>query len=97
MTGFAGGILNAYGRFGVPAFTPVLLNSALLAPPSGSRPRLRSRSMPGAGCVYRGLLQLLFQLPPVQSGTGPKTALGYLPPQVRRIMTLMVPVSLAFR
>ena len=31
LTAFAGGILNTYGRFGVPAFTPVLLNLCLIA------------------------------------------------------------------
>lgn len=31
MTGFAGAILNSYGRFAVPSFTPVLLNVALIS------------------------------------------------------------------
>ena len=31
LTAFAGGILNTYGRFAVPAFTPVILNIALIA------------------------------------------------------------------
>ena len=31
LTAFAGGILNTYGRFAVPAFTPVLLNVVLIA------------------------------------------------------------------
>src|SRR5690606_10950714 len=30
MTGFAGAILNSYGRFAIPAFTPVLLNVAMI-------------------------------------------------------------------
>ena len=30
LTAFAAGLLNTYGRFGVPAFTPVLLNLALI-------------------------------------------------------------------
>jgi len=30
MTGFCGAILNSYGRFAVPAFTPVLLNLSLI-------------------------------------------------------------------
>jgi putative peptidoglycan lipid II flippase len=30
LTAFAGGILNTYERFGVPAFTPVLLNLTLI-------------------------------------------------------------------
>ena len=31
LTAFAGGILNTYGKFGVPAFTPVLLNVVMIA------------------------------------------------------------------
>jgi len=31
LTAFAGGILNTYGRFAVPAFTPVILNIVLIA------------------------------------------------------------------
>ena len=30
LTAFAGSILNTYGRFGVPAFTPVLMNLSLI-------------------------------------------------------------------
>ena len=30
LTAFAGGILNTYGRFAVPAFTPVILNIVLI-------------------------------------------------------------------
>ena len=30
LTAFAGGVLNTYGRFSVPAFTPVLLNVVLI-------------------------------------------------------------------
>ena len=30
MTGFCGAILNSYGRFAVPAFTPVFLNLSLI-------------------------------------------------------------------
>ena len=30
LTAFAGGILNSYGRFAIPAFTPVLLNLSLI-------------------------------------------------------------------
>jgi len=31
LTAFAGGILNSYSRFAVPAFTPVILNLCLIA------------------------------------------------------------------
>ena len=43
LTGFAGAVLNSYGRFAVPAFTPVLLNvviisAAVLLAPTMERP-----------------------------------------------------------
>ena len=37
LTAFAGGILNTCGRFGVPAFTPVILNVVLIAARSEER------------------------------------------------------------
>ncbi|MGD8207604.1 MAG: lipid II flippase MurJ, partial [Thiohalocapsa sp.] len=40
LTAFAGGILNTYGRFAVPAFTPVLLNLALIGCALWLSPRL---------------------------------------------------------
>ena len=48
LTGLAGGILNTYGRFAVPAFTPVLLNlvlivfAACVSPLSGRASRLHT-------------------------------------------------------
>lgn len=53
LTAFAGGILNAHGRFGIPAFTPVLLNvslisSALWLAPQMDRPIMR---WPGVCCL----------------------------------------------
>src|SRR3546814_16642149 len=31
LTSMAGGVLNAYGKFAIPAFTPVILNVCLIA------------------------------------------------------------------
>ncbi len=64
LTAFAGGILNTYGRFGVPAFTPVILNVVLIAAAIWWSPRLQQPGMALAYAVFiAGLLQLLFQLP----------------------------------
>lgn len=64
LTAFAGGILNTYGRFAVPAFTPVILNVVLIAAAVWLSPRL---SQPGMALAYgvfiAGICQLLFQLP----------------------------------
>ena len=64
LTALAGGILNTYGRFGPPAFTPVLLNLVLIAfalwvAPHAPRPGLAL----ALGVFIAGLAQLLFQLP----------------------------------
>jgi putative peptidoglycan lipid II flippase len=64
LTAFAGGILNTYGRFAVPAFTPVILNVVLIAAAVWLSPRLEQPGMALAyGVLIAGICQLLFQLP----------------------------------
>ena len=64
LTAFAGGILNTYGRFGVPAFTPVILNVVLIVAAIWIAPLLEQPIMALAYAVLvAGLAQLLFQLP----------------------------------
>jgi putative peptidoglycan lipid II flippase len=64
LTAFAGGVLNTYGRFGVPAVTPVILNIVLIAGAIWLAPMLEEPGMALAYAVFiAGLLQLLFQLP----------------------------------
>ena len=64
LTAFAGGILNTYGKFGVPAFTPVLLNVVLISAAIWLSPHLDQPIMALAYAVFiAGFCQLLFQLP----------------------------------
>ncbi len=64
LTAFAGGILNTYGRFGVPAFTPVLLNLVLISCALWLAPQMDEPIMALAwGVFFAGLAQLLFQFP----------------------------------
>lgn len=64
LTAFAGGILNTYGRFGVPAFTPVLLNLVLIGCAVWLAPQMDEPIKALAwGVFFAGLAQLLFQLP----------------------------------
>lgn len=64
LTALAGGILNAYGRFAVPAFTPVLLNLALIGATVLVAPGLERPVVALAwGVLVAGIAQLLFQLP----------------------------------
>ncbi|HHM06138.1 MAG TPA: murein biosynthesis integral membrane protein MurJ [Gammaproteobacteria bacterium] len=64
LTALAGAILNTYGRFAVPAFTPVLLNLALIGAALFLAPRMAEPVMALAwGVFVAGVAQLLFQLP----------------------------------
>jgi putative peptidoglycan lipid II flippase len=64
LTAFAGGILNTYGRFGAPAFTPVILNVVLIASAMWLSPHLDEPGMALAyGVLLAGIAQLMFQIP----------------------------------
>jgi putative peptidoglycan lipid II flippase len=64
LTAFAGGILNTYGHFAVPAFTPVILNLVLIAAAIWLAPALEQPGMALAYAVFiAGICQLIFQLP----------------------------------
>ena len=64
LTALAGAILNAYGRFWVPAFTPVLLNLSLIGMAVWVAPELDEPVMALAwGVFLAGVVQLAFQLP----------------------------------
>jgi len=93
LTAFAGSILNAYGRFAVPAFTPVLLNVCLifstLVMTSWFIEPLYALAW---GVFMAGALQLLFQLPFI-ARLGLLVRPTYQPKQegVGRILKLMGP------
>ena len=64
MTAFAGGILNSYNKFAVPAFTPVLLNLSLISAAVWGVDYFDQPIMALAwGVALAGFLQLLFQTP----------------------------------
>lgn len=92
-TGMCGAILNSYGRFAVPAFTPVLLNvslisAALLAAPYFSEPVFAL----AWGVLLAGVIQLLFQLPflyRLELVPTPRWSLAH--PGVQQVLKLMLP------
>ena len=93
LTALAAGVLNSYGRFAIPAVTPVLLNVALIVAALLIAPRLDQPALGLAwGVLAGGVAQLLLQLPFL-------AALGMLAwPKllrahegVRRIVRLMIP------
>ena len=93
LTALAGGILNAYGRFGVPAFTPVFLNLALIGCAVWLAPRLDEPVTALAwGVFLAGVVQLLFQLPFLyRLRLLPRPRRGKHNEGVRRIKKLMLP------
>ena len=64
LTALAGGVLNAYGRFAVPAFTPVLLNLCMIGAALWLAPHQAIPITAMAwGVFFAGIVQLAFQLP----------------------------------
>jgi putative peptidoglycan lipid II flippase len=97
LTGLAGGILNTFRQFAVPAFTPVLLNLALIGCALWLAPHLDQPVVALAwGVFLGGLAQLLLQLPPLaRLKLIPRPAFGRDREGVRRIVRLMVPALFA--
>lgn len=93
LTAFCGGILNSYGRFAVPAFTPVLLNLSMIGATLLLTPYFNQPIMALAwGVFIAGVAQLLFQLPFLwQIRLLPAPKLKRNDEGVRRIMLLMLP------
>ncbi|MFT5425495.1 MAG: putative peptidoglycan lipid II flippase [Gammaproteobacteria bacterium] len=97
LTAFAGGILNAYGRFAVPAFTPVLLNISLITCAIWLAPMLDQPITALAwGVLFAGILQLLFQIPFLLGMKRlPRPRLKKDHSGVRKILKLMIPALFA--
>lgn len=93
LTGFAGGILNSYDRFAVPALTPVWLNIVLISAAVLVAPTMDEPALALAwGVFIAGVVQLVFQLPflaRLRLLPQPKMDWGH--PGVRRIFKLMLP------
>ena len=96
LTAFAAGILNTWGRFGVPAITPSLLNVALIAAAIGLAPSFEEPVTALAwGVLIGGVAQLGFQLPflwRIRMLVRPRLRAAH--DGVRRIVRLIVPAVL---
>ncbi|PCH60712.1 MAG: murein biosynthesis integral membrane protein MurJ [Gammaproteobacteria bacterium] len=93
LTAFAGSILNSYGRFAIPAFTPVLLNISLIFAAIVLAPHFDRPIMALAwGVFIAGAAQLLFQLPFLaQIRMLPRPRRGADAEGVSRIKKMMLP------
>lgn len=93
MTGFCGAILNSYGRFAVPAFTPIFLNLSLIFAALVAAAWFEQPVFALAwGVLLAGVVQLLFQIPSLyRLDLVPRPVWDTGDPGVRRILVLMVP------
>lgn len=93
LTAFAGAVLNTWGRFSVPAFTPVLLNLSFIACALWLAPHVEPPVMALAWAVLSGgVVQLAFQWPALRRiGMTPRFRFDWRHAGVRRILRQMGP------
>ena len=93
LVAFAGGILNTYGRFAIPAFTPVLLNLCLIGAALWLAPVLDVPVVALAwGVLAAGFVQLAFQFPALAAlGMLVRPRLRRAHEGVSRVISLIVP------
>lgn len=93
LTAYVSGILNSYGKFSIPAFTPNLLNFALIGAAIFMAPHFKEPVKALAwGIFIGGMAQLLFQLPFLKKlGLMPRPEILWKDPGVRRVLRLMLP------
>ena len=93
MTALAGGVLNTFRRFGLPAFTPVLHNLAVIAAMLLLAGRVAPPEKALAWGVFGGgAAQMLLLWPAMgRLGLRPRFRLGFGHPGVRKVFKLMLP------
>lgn len=93
LTALSGAILNTFGRFGIPAFTPVLLNVCLIIAAMYGAPYFDEPVMALAwGVMIAGIAQLAFQVPfLVKAGLWVVPKFDWHDKGVKRVLKLMVP------
>ncbi len=96
LVALAGGVLNTWSRFAIPAFTPVLLNLSFIGMALFAAPYFDPPVLALAWAVFiGGLLQLALQLRPLAK-IGVRLRFDFAPsdPGVRRVLRLMAPAML---
>ncbi len=93
LVSLAGGVLNTYSKFQIPAFTPVWLNVSFIVAILFVAPYFDNAIQVLAWAVFvGGMLQLLFQWPYLHKlGLVPRYELNWQDEGVRRILKLMGP------
>jgi len=93
LTALAGGALNSYGRYGIPAFTSTALNLTAIVFAMWIAPRTRTPEVTLAiGVFVAGVIQLAMQLPSLlKLGLLRRPRFNWNHPGVQRIARLMGP------
>jgi putative peptidoglycan lipid II flippase len=96
LVSFSAGLLNTWGRFKVPAFTPVLLNLSFIGFALLVAPHMERPIMALAWAVFfGGVAQLVFQVPFLKRiGMLPRPRWDPKDESVMRILRLMAPAAL---
>jgi len=93
LTALAGSILNSFGKFAIPSFTPVFLNLSLISAALWLSPQLEQPVTALAwGVFIGGVVQLAFQIPfLLKLKLLPKPRWGWRESGVQKILKLMIP------
>ena len=93
LVAFSGGLLNAFGQFVVPAFTPALLNICMIMAAVWWAPLMAQPVTALAwGVFVAGVVQLLYQVPALlRLGLLPRFKWGFRDPEVKKMLSLVVP------
>ena len=96
LVALAAGVLNTWSRFAVPAFTPTLLNVAMIVMALFAAPYFDVPVKALAwGAFIGGFLQLAIQIPALAKlGLLPRFSVRFDDPGVNRIFKLMAPATL---
>lgn len=96
LTSLAGGVLNVHRRFAIPAFTPVLLNLAIIAATLFLAPHVDPPIMALAWGVFGGgIAQLALQIAPLAKlAMLPRPRFDWRDEGVRRVLVAMAPAIL---
>ncbi len=96
LVALAAGVLNTWSRFSIPAFTPVLLNVAMILAATVLAKYFDPPVLALAwGVLLGGVLQLALQIPALMRiNIFPRPTLNFSDPGVRRILILMGPATL---
>jgi len=96
LTALAGGVMNIWKRFAIPAFTPVLLNACMIAASLWAAPHFKQPIHALAwGVVAGGVAQLALQLWPLYKlGMFPRLDFHFRDEGVLRMLRTMAPAVL---